>query len=39
LTEDASNYINIDGKLVNEIIGDYERCLSKKDSMDFLIFD
>ena len=39
LTEDAENYIEMEGRIVNEIISDYERCCADKDFMDFSLFD
>jgi hypothetical protein len=30
LTEDAENYISIDSRIVNEVIGDYERACKNR---------
>jgi hypothetical protein len=39
LTEDAENYISVEGGVVNEVIGDYERSCIKKEILKLNLFD
>lgn len=39
LTDDAENYISISTNLVNEVIGDYERCCTRGEPIDICFFD
>jgi rRNA processing protein Krr1/Pno1 len=39
LTEDAESYISVNGDVVSEIIGDYERSCKRKECLSSSLFD